>query len=89
MRPLAERGAQVKVASARAPPQCARMTETTDPADCTTMAEVRTGVDRLDRALVALLGRRFGYMRAAARIKPERAHVRRGEKARGDRQCRG
>ena len=44
--------------------------------DCTTMAEVRAGVDQVDRELVALLARRFGYMDAAARIKPERAAVR-------------
>lgn len=44
--------------------------------DCTTMAEVRAGVDQLDRDLVALLARRFAYMDAAARIKPERGHVR-------------
>ena len=43
---------------------------------CQTMAEVRTGVDALDRELVMLLARRFGYMRAAARIKPEREMVR-------------
>ena len=45
-------------------------------ADCTTMAEVRAGVDALDRALAALLGRRFAYMDAAARIKTERGAVR-------------
>lgn len=44
--------------------------------DCTTMAEVRAGVDQLDRELVALLRRRFDYMHAAARIKPTRGHVR-------------
>ncbi len=44
--------------------------------DCTTMAEVRAGVDALDRELVALLRRRFDYMDAAARIKPARAAVR-------------
>jgi isochorismate pyruvate lyase len=44
--------------------------------DCTTMAEVRAGVDQVDRELVALLRRRFDYMDAAARIKPERGHVR-------------
>ena len=44
--------------------------------DCTTMIEVRAGVDALDRELVALLARRFAYMDAAARIKPERGHVR-------------
>tara|TARA_B100000953_G_scaffold271118_1_gene241780 strand:+ start:359 stop:670 length:312 start_codon:yes stop_codon:yes gene_type:complete len=47
-----------------------------DPADCTTMVEVREGVDAVDRALVDLLVRRFGYMDAAARIKPERGAVR-------------
>jgi isochorismate pyruvate lyase len=47
-----------------------------DPDHCTTMAEVRAGVDALDQELVALLARRFGYMDAAARIKPERAAVR-------------
>lgn len=52
------------------------MTDPKAPEDCATMAEVRAGVDALDRDLVALLGRRFGYMRAAARIKPERAQVR-------------
>ena len=46
------------------------------PDDCTTMAEVRTGVDATDRALMKLLDRRFGYMRAAARIKPNREAVR-------------
>ena len=47
-----------------------------DPDACTTMAEVRAGVDAVDRDLVALLGRRFRYMRAAARIKPDRGAVR-------------
>lgn len=40
------------------------------------MAEVRAGVDATDRALMALFDRRFGYMRAAARIKTERGAVR-------------
>jgi len=55
------------------------MSLTTDPrplpADCTTMAEVRQGVDALDRALVALLAERQRYMDAAARIKTDRAAV--------------
>lgn len=46
------------------------------PLDCTTMAEVRQGVDALDRALVALLAERQGYMDAAARIKSDRGVVR-------------
>ncbi|KQS03419.1 chorismate mutase [Sphingomonas sp. Leaf357] len=44
--------------------------------DCSTMAEVRAGVDQVDRDLIALLARRFAYMDAAARIKPERGAVR-------------
>ena len=44
--------------------------------DCTTMAEVRAGVDQVDRDLIALLTRRFAYMDAAARIKPTRDAVR-------------
>jgi isochorismate pyruvate lyase len=44
-------------------------------ADCTTMTEVRAGVDALDRALVVLLAERQGYMDAAARIKQDRAVV--------------
>jgi isochorismate pyruvate lyase len=52
------------------------MHDTIDPEACTTMIEVRAGVDAVDRALVTLLARRFGYMDAAARIKPERGHVR-------------
>jgi isochorismate pyruvate lyase len=47
-----------------------------DPADCTTMAAVRAGVDDVDRRLVELMKRRFGYMDAAARIKPDREAVR-------------
>jgi len=47
-----------------------------DPADCSTMAEVRAGVDDVDRRIITLLQRRFGYMNAAARIKPDRSAVR-------------
>ena len=40
------------------------------------MAEVRAGVDRLDRELVERLAERFRYMEAAARIKGDRQAVR-------------
>lgn len=46
------------------------------PEQCDDMADVRTGVDATDRALMDLLDRRFGYMRAAARIKTDRGVVR-------------
>lgn len=48
----------------------------TAPDACETMAEVRDGVDRLDRALIALIAERTRYMEAAARIKPSRDVVR-------------
>ena len=43
--------------------------------DCTTMTEVRAGVDSIDRKLVALIARRQAYMEAAARIKEDRDAV--------------
>ncbi|MAY20399.1 MAG: chorismate mutase [Erythrobacteraceae bacterium] len=46
------------------------------PEDCETMIDVRIGVDATDRALMELLDQRFGYMRAAARIKGTRDAVR-------------
>ena len=46
------------------------------PEDCQDMREVRIGVDTTDRELMELLDRRFGYMRAAARIKTDRNVVR-------------
>lgn len=46
------------------------------PETCQTMAEVRAGVDAVDARIVALLATRFGYMRAAARIKTDRHAVR-------------
>jgi len=52
------------------------MTDVRAPDDCTTMTEVRAGVDDVDRRIVALIARRFGYMDAAARIKPDRSAVR-------------
>jgi len=52
------------------------MSEILSGPDCTTMIEVRAGVDQVDRELVALLARRFAYMDAAARIKPARTAVR-------------
>jgi isochorismate pyruvate lyase len=53
-----------------------KLSEIKMPLACETMADVRAGVDQVDRELVALLVRRFGYMDAAARIKPDRSAVR-------------
>ena len=49
---------------------------TIDPEQCQTMTDVRAGVDAVDRQVVALIAKRFGYMDAAARIKPTRDAVR-------------
>ena len=51
------------------------MTDAPVPEACSTMAEVRAGVDALDRELVTLLAIRQRYMDAAARIKPSRDAV--------------
>ncbi len=49
---------------------------TINPIECTTMTQVRAGVDAVDHDIIALLGRRFGYMAAAARIKTDATAVR-------------
>jgi isochorismate pyruvate lyase len=41
------------------------------PADCTTMAEIRAEIDRLDEALVRLFAERAAYIDRAAEIKAE------------------
>jgi isochorismate pyruvate lyase len=41
------------------------------PADCTTMAQIRAEIDRLDDDLVRLFAERAGYIDRAAEIKAE------------------
>jgi isochorismate pyruvate lyase len=41
------------------------------PADCTSMAEIRAEIDRLDEVLVRLFAERAGYIDRAAEIKAE------------------
>ena len=74
---MAARGREVNLDRGLSAARKAAMTsDRVKPADCRTMAEVRHGVDRLDEEILALLGERFRYMDAAARIKPERGLVR-------------
>ena len=47
-----------------------------EPEQCVTMSEVRAGIDDIDRRVVELIARRFRFMDAAARIKPDRGVVR-------------
>jgi isochorismate pyruvate lyase len=44
-------------------------------ADCKSLDEVRAEIDRIDRAVLALLGERAGYVHAAARFKPTEADI--------------
>ena len=46
------------------------------PRHCENMTDIRTEIDRLDRALVKLLSERQGYIERAAEIKSDRIAVR-------------
>jgi isochorismate pyruvate lyase len=52
------------------------MTNIVPPDACTTMPEIRTAIDALDREIVALLAKRMRYIEAAARVKTSRGAVR-------------
>jgi isochorismate pyruvate lyase len=41
----------------------------TPPEECTTIDEVRQGIDALDRMIIEALGRRFAYVKAVTRFK--------------------
>jgi len=60
-------------------PDTKGLPEMTNPArpaaDCRSMAEIRAEIDRLDRALVALLAERQTYIERAAQIKAARTAV--------------
>lgn len=73
---LVERGVKVKLSTSTGRRAKGRRMTDPEPEACTSMPEVRAGVDAVDARLVALLARRFAYMRAAARIKPGRDQVR-------------
>lgn len=53
------------------------------PDQCQTMADIRAEIDRLDRQVIALLGQRFAYVKAASKFKtseivvkaPDRVHA--------------
>lgn len=52
------------------------MSQDIPPESCRDMGELRREIDRIDRALVALLARRQGYIERAAAIKSERVRIR-------------
>ena len=43
--------------------------------DCKTLAEVRAGIDRIDRELVRLIAERSGFVRRAAELKGSRDEI--------------
>jgi isochorismate pyruvate lyase len=53
-----------------------------EPDACTDMQEIRAEIDRLDEAVIALLGQRFAYVQAAAKFKTSETSVRAPERFR-------
>ena len=51
-----------------------------EPEQCTGMVDIRAEIDRLDEAVITLLGKRFRYVRAAAPFKTDAAAVRAPER---------
>ena len=45
------------------------------PAECRSLEDVRAEIDRIDRAIVSLIGERAAYVHAAARFKTSEAAV--------------
>ena len=52
------------------------LTNDIEPESCRDMAEIRAEIDRLDRAILALLGKRSRYVQAAAEFKTSEGAVR-------------
>ena len=50
------------------------------PDQCTDMADIRAEIDRLDRKVIALLGQRFTYVKAAAKFKTSETTVKAPER---------
>ncbi len=50
------------------------------PDDCENMAEIRAEIDQLDRQVIALLGRRFAYVKAASKFKTSETSVKAPER---------
>lgn len=46
------------------------------PDECADLAEIRAEIDRLDRQVIALLGQRFAYVKAAAKFKTSEECIR-------------
>lgn len=49
-------------------------------ADCTDMQEIRAAIDAIDRGIIARLGERFAYVKAASAFKTDATDVRAPER---------
>jgi isochorismate pyruvate lyase len=50
------------------------------PEDCQNIEEIRTEIDKLDREIIALIGKRFNYVKAAAKFKTSTTDVKAPER---------
>lgn len=50
------------------------------PEQCESMTDIRAEIDRLDRQVLALLGQRFAYVKAASKFKTSETTVRAPER---------
>ena len=50
------------------------------PEDCSNIQDIRNEIDRLDRQTIALLGKRFKYVKAAAKFKTSKTSVKAPER---------
>ena len=55
--------------------ECEMDEKRTSPEDCANMEDIRGEIDHLDRAVISLIGKRFQYVKAAAKFKVSQASV--------------
>ena len=48
--------------------------------ECANIQEIRTEIDRIDSEIIAALGNRFGYVKAAAKFKTSQTNVKAPER---------
>lgn len=60
-----------------------------EPEDCSGMEDIRNEIDRLDRAVISLLGKRYKYVMTASKFKTSETSVRAPERFKAMLQKRG
>jgi isochorismate pyruvate lyase len=51
-----------------------------EPENCTSMDDIRAEIDNMDKDIIAILGKRFKYVEAAAKFKTSKTSVRAPER---------